>query len=311
MILSVSRRTDIPNYYSPWFFNRIREGYLYVRNPINAHQISKINLSPEVVDGIVFWTKNPAGMLGGLETLAGYAYCFHFTITGYGRDVEPLLPDKRTELMESFRWLSGKIGRDSMVWRYDPIFFNERYTPEYHLKAFAEIARGLAGYTGKATISLLDFYKKTVRNTKDMHITNLTQEELAEFALKMLRIAQNHELSLVTCAAQNRLTSVGIKGEGCIEKAWMERITGCRLKGGLDKNQRGGCGCIESIDVGTYDTCINGCRYCYANDNGEKVKKLVARYQADSPLLCGNLEQGDVITERKVKSLKEMQISLF
>ena len=136
MILSVSRRTDVPNYYSDWFINRLKEGFLYVRNPMNIHQISRINLSPEVIDCIVFWTKNPANMLGKLEYLQDYAYYFQFTLTGYGRDIEPNLPDKRKELIPAFQKLSEKIGKEKVIWRYDPILLSDKYTADYHLRAF-------------------------------------------------------------------------------------------------------------------------------------------------------------------------------
>ncbi len=147
MILSVSRQTDIPNYYSDWFLNRVREGFLYVRNPMNPHQISEIDLSPEAVDCMVFWTKNPSPMLGQLQELGDYPFYFQFTLTGYGEDVEPGLPDKRSELIRTFQELSRQIGSDRVIWRYDPIFLNVRYTAEYHKKAFGEIASCLKGYT--------------------------------------------------------------------------------------------------------------------------------------------------------------------
>ena len=156
MILSVSRRTDIPNYYSEWFVNRIKEGYLYVRNPMNAHQISKIDISPQVVDCIVFWTKNPKNMMSRLSELKGYNYYFQFTITGYGKDVEPNIPDKRTEIIPVFQELSRQIGKEAVIWRCDPIFLSEKYTKEYHLKAFEEIATKLRGYTDKVIISFVN-----------------------------------------------------------------------------------------------------------------------------------------------------------
>lgn len=140
MILSVSRRTDIPNYYSEWFFNRIKEGFVYVRNPMNVHQVSRIDITPEMVDCIVFWTKNPEPMLERLDELALYNYYFQFTLTGYGTDIECNVPNKKEKIIPIFQKLSEKIGRQKVIWRYDPIIFNEKYTPEYHLKAFEQIA---------------------------------------------------------------------------------------------------------------------------------------------------------------------------
>ena len=143
MILSVSRRTDIPNYYSEWFYNRIKEGYLYVRNPMNAHQISKIILSPEVVDCIVFWTKNPEPMFSRLDELDAYQYYFQFTLTGFGNDIECNVPHKKEHMIPVFQKLAKRIGKQKMIWRYDPIIFTDKYTPEYHLKAFRQIAEEL------------------------------------------------------------------------------------------------------------------------------------------------------------------------
>ena len=139
MILSVSRRTDIPNYYSEWFYNRIKEGFLYVRNPMNAHQVSEIKITPDVVDCIVFWTKNPLPMMKRLNETKDYNYYFQFTLTGYGNDVEVNLSNKKTEMIPVFQELSEKIGKQKVIWRYDPIFFSDRYTKEYHLKAFKSI----------------------------------------------------------------------------------------------------------------------------------------------------------------------------
>ncbi len=161
MILSVSRRTDIPNYYADWFLNRIEDGYLYVRNPMNAHQISRINLSPDVVDCIVFWTKNPEPMLDKLDRLKDYKYYFQFTLTGYGKDIEPFLPHKRDKMIPIFQQLSFMIGKEKVIWRYDPIIITDNYTEEYHVKAFREIAMKLNGYCNKVVISFVDTYTKT------------------------------------------------------------------------------------------------------------------------------------------------------
>ena len=131
MIISASRRTDIPSYYSEWFMNRIKEGFLYVRTPMNVHQVSKISLSPDVVDGIVFWTKNPAPMMDKLDLLSDYAYYFQFTVNSYARDIEPNIPNKNDTIIPLFKKLSNRIGKDRVIWRYDPILLTEKYTIEY------------------------------------------------------------------------------------------------------------------------------------------------------------------------------------
>lgn len=311
MILSVSRRTDIPNYYSPWFLNRVKEGFLYVRNPMNVRQISRIDLSPQVVDCMVFWTKNPANMLDRLDELKEYSYYFQFTLTGYGKDIEPNLPDKRQELLETFRKLSEKIGKDKVIWRYDPILINERYTVEYHEKAFEEIADSLKNHTEKVIISFLDFYTKIQENRKRFHMQDLNQEQMFSIARSLAQIAQKNHLTIETCAENIDLQAIGIAHGSCIDKQLIEKILGCRLSLAKDRNQRGACGCYESIDVGAYHTCPNGCKYCYANFSEKAVKESLALYDVNGPLLCSTLGAGDKITERNMHSCMERQLSLF
>ena len=311
MILSVSRRTDIPSFYSEWFYNRIKEGFLYVKNPMNPHQISRVELSPEVVDCIVFWTKNPANMMERLDELNKYMYYFQFTLTGYGRDVETALPDKRKELIPIFQKLSEKIGKQRVIWRYDPILINDKYTKEYHLKAFSEIAEKLNGCTERVIISFIDLYAKTQRNTAGLHIEDISDEDMRMMAGRIAEIAGKHGMEAESCAESIDLESVGVKHGCCIDKKLIEEIIGCKLIAGKDKNQRAECGCYESVETGLYNTCKNGCKYCYANFSEAAVIENVKAYDPSSPLLCGTVGPDDKITERKVKSLKDMQLSFF
>lgn len=311
MILSVSRRTDIPGFYSEWFFNRIREGFLYVRNPMNAHQVSKINLSPEVVDCIVFWTKNPAPMLSRLHELDAYPYYFQFTLTGYGSEIERHIPHKKAVMIPVFQNLSRQIGMERVIWRYDPILFTDKYTPDYHLHAFRQIAEGLDGCTVKCVISFVDYYAKNQKSLLALHPYSLTGEDLLSFAKELSAIADSHGISVASCAETLDLSSCGIGHNCCIDKDLIEKITGCRILADKDKNQRKECGCIGSIEVGTYDTCKNGCLYCYANRTPEIISQNCALYDVDSPLLCGKIMESDKITERKVKSLKDPQMTVW
>lgn len=311
MILSVSRRTDIPGYYSEWFFNRIKEGFVYVRNPMNPHQVSRIDLSPEVVDCIVFWTKNPRPMIKRLDELAGYHYYFQFTLTGYGKDVERNLPDKKEILIPVFQELSQKTGKDRVIWRYDPIIFTRKYTPAYHLKAFGQIAAALRGYTEKCIISFVDLYAKNKKAMESLGAFEMEKAELVEFAKEISKIARENGMSTGSCAESLDLDQCGIEHNSCIDKALIEKITGCRLNARKDKNQRPECGCMESIEIGTYNTCKNGCIYCYANDREENIAKSCSMYDPESPILCGSLNEKDRITERKVSSLIERQLCFF
>ena len=188
MILSVSRRTDIPAFYSEWFYNRIKEGYVYVRNPMNIHQVSKINLSPDVIDCIVFWSKNPRPMLRRLDELKDYLYYFQFTINPYDIGLEVNVPTKNS-IIDTFKELSSKIGPDRVIWRYDPIIITDKVTIEYHIKYFEEIARRLSGYTKTCVISFLDLYKKTERNLQNTYARELYQNEMLTIATALVRIA--------------------------------------------------------------------------------------------------------------------------
>ncbi len=311
MILSVSRRTDIPNYYSEWFYNRIKEGFLYVRNPMNVHQIGEIKITPDVVDCIVFWTKNPLPMMERLDELKAYHYYFQFTLTGYGNDIEANVPDKKASMIPIFCDLSNKIGRERVVWRYDPIFFSDKYTAQYHLKAFRSIAEALNGYTDKCVISFVDIYTKNRKRMESLSGYDLDEGELREFARELSGIANDNRMEIGSCAEKIELGGCGIVHNCCIDKILIEKITGCKLKVGKDKNQRPECGCVESVDVGTYHTCKNGCAYCYANESEKSVARNASKYDPASPLLCSHVEAGDRVRQRKVALLKETQLSMF
>jgi len=159
MIISVSRRTDIPAFYSDWFFKRLEEGFVLVRNPMNPQQVSKVSLSKAVVDCFVFWTKNPKSMLEKLPLLAGYDYYFQFTLNPYDQEIEVNLP-KKAEIIKTFIELSNLIGKDRVIWRYDPILLTDKITIGDHLEYFNILAGQLGDYTRKCVISFLDQYQK-------------------------------------------------------------------------------------------------------------------------------------------------------
>ena len=311
MIISASRRTDIPAYYSEWLFNRLKDENVLARNPMNIHQIGKINLSPDVVDGIVFWTKNPSPMMSRLSELEKYIYYFQFTLTSYGRDVEPNLPSKNDVLIPCFQRLSKTIGRERVIWRYDPILFNEHYTMDYHSKYFALMAAKLGDFTEKCTVSFLDFYKNTERNIKPLGIQHDTAEMQYEIMEKFAAIAAKYGFYIDTCSEKVELDRLNICHSCCIDKARFERLGGYEMKIGKDPNQRSECGCVASVDIGAYNTCRNGCLYCYANYSQTTVKKNSEAHNPKSALLFGEIGEDDVIKEREMKSCKEKQPSLF
>ncbi len=304
MILSVSRRTDIPAFYSDWFFRRIREGFLMVRNPTNPHQVSRIRITPDVTDCIVFWTKDPAPMLARLDELEGYDYYFQFTLNGYGFDAEPNLPPPEQRL-DTFTELARRIGSERVIWRYDPIMFTPRYTPEWHLDCLRYYAQRLRGHTEKCVFSFVDVYpKKNGASLDRLGHRQLGGEELDRFLRGMCSVAADCGMKLATCAERISLESYGIEHNSCIDAALIERITGSRIKARPD-GQREFCGCIKCEDIGTYDTCPHGCVYCYANFRPNTVRERMKEYSPDSPLLCGRVDETcDKITDRPVKSLK-------
>lgn len=312
MILSASRRTDIPAFYSEWFFRRIEEGFVCVRNPMNAYQVSRISLSRDVVDCIVFWTKNPEPMLNSLGKLADYDYYFQFTLNDYDKDAEPRVPELSRRI-ETFLRLSEALGKERVIWRYDPIFFSEKYTPEWHLKSFEMIAAALSEHTEKCVFSFVDIYpSKNGGNLNRLGFRQLDPAELDSFAGELAKIAKQNDLDIATCAEAVDLAKHGISHNSCIDKQLIERITGAALKVGGD-NQREHCGCVKCDDIGSYDTCPHGCVYCYANFRPQIVSDKLKAYDANSPLLCDKITEADKVTERPVKSYKtdSSQLTLF
>lgn len=311
MIISASRRTDIPSFYSDWMFNRLKEGYVCVRNPMNIHQISQISLSPDVVDGIVFWTKNPTPMLERIHELDKYTYYFQFTLNSYGKDVEKNVPSKNDVIIPTFKKLSSIIGKERIVWRYDPILINEHYTIEYHKKYFKKLCESLSNYTQKCTVSFIDLYKNTERNIQPLNIHIPSNDEVINLMDFFSTVAKDNGIYIDTCAEEYDLSSLNIKHACCIDKQRLERIGNYQLKIGKDKNQRGVCGCIESIDIGMYNTCENGCMYCYANFNREMARKNHEKHNPLSPLISGKIEDDDKVNIRNVKSNIDGQLQLF
>lgn len=314
MILSASRRTDIPCYYAEWFVNRLKAGYVLVRNPMNPAQMSRIPLSPDLVDCIVFWTKDAQHILPHLTALdrMGYHYYFQFTLTPYDCVIEPGLRSK-TEIEDTFIELSKRIGRERVVWRYDPIILNDTLDIAYHKAQFERLCDKLCGggpqplYTNTVTVSFVDLYPKL----KTPLIREITAEEMEELGSYIGRTAKGYGLAVGACCEKAGLSGYGMERASCIDKALIEKIIGCPLDILPDKNQREGCGCCESMDIGAYNTCPNGCIYCYATDGAASAERRYRAHNPDSELLTGRAAEGEKITERKVKSHKREQMELF
>ena len=306
MIISASRRTDIPCYYSDWLFRRLEAGFVCTRNPRDPRQISRISLSPEVVDGIVFWTKNPLPMLDKLPLLDDFPFYFQFTLTPYGKDLEPGVPSKSEVLIPAFQQQSKLTSPEQVLWRYDPILLTPKYTVQYHIHYFEALAKRLSGYTRKCTISFVDLYRHL-----GGQFQSLGKGEIYELAGRFSDIAARYSLTLETCSEAIDLSRFGIAHGCCIDGNLFETITGQPLSLTKDKNQREECSCVSSIDIGMYDSCGNGCRYCYANHSPSALRRNLQAHNPDSPLLCGQIDSEDVIRERKMESSRQQQTSFF
>lgn len=309
MIISVSRRTDIPRFFYDWFLNRLKEGFVLVRNPMNYHQVSRIELTPETIDFIVFWSKNPAPMLNKLDLLKPYPFYIQFTINVYDGKIEQNLPPKE-ELVETFKKLSDKTSPKQLVWRYSPVLLTTKYTAEYHLEYFEYLCEQLEGYTQKCNLSFIDMYSKIQAVMKKLGIGEPTDEQKIYLSNEFQKIADKHHISLGACGNLD-LEAAKIEKSYCIDANLISQITGKSFERKKDQNQRQDCYCMPSIDIGTYDTCLNGCKYCYANHAASKAEKNLQSYNVLSPLLCGTLSDKDKITNRKVSLLSAKQPSLF
>ena len=310
MIINTGCRTDIPAFYAKWLMNRIREGYVLVRNPYNPNQVTKYNLSPEVVDCLAFCTKNPEPMLTYLDELDMYKQYWFVTITPYGKDIEPNVPDKK-KVMESFKKLSNYIGVDSIGWRYDPIFIGDGFDVNKHITCFGNMAKELKGYTHNCTISFLDLYEKVKRNAPN--INPPTKEEQIEMAKAFSKIGKENNMVIHACCEKTYLSQYGLQCNGCMSQEIVEKAINNTLQPPKRKNLRQECNCLMGNDIGAYNTCGHLCKYCYANANKQFVIENMKKHDDNSPFLIGKSEPGDKITEAKQKSwrIENEQISFI
>lgn len=309
MILHTGLRTDIPAFYAEWFVNRLREGYVLVRNPYNPIQVTKYRITPEVVDVISFCTKNPGPMLPHMELLKDYGQYWYVTITPYGKEIEPHVPTKE-KVMEDFMRLYRMIGSQAVGWRYDPIFLNDTYTVEKHLTDFEEMARALSGYTDTCVISFIDLYQKVLRNFPE--VKAVPKEDRLRLGKEFAEIAARYGMTVKACAEGRELESYGVDCDGCMTAELFERAIMC----GLDvpkvsgKRARQECACLLGSDIGAYNTCGHLCRYCYANYDEETVRQNMKRHDPQSLLLIGELRAEDVVHEAKQMSWRDGQMRL-
>ncbi len=293
-VVSVSRRTDIPAFYSRWFMNRVRAGFACSRNPFNPNQISTVSLQPDKVACLVFWTKDPRSLLPHVPELEdrGQRSLFHVTVTALPHALEPRVPAPEI-VCEALRHLAQRVGPQRIIWRFDPVVLGESYSPEQALARFERIAADLSGAVATVKISFLQRYRQVIRRLRghagiadlDGGGPGAVPPAVVATARALSAAAQKHGLTIESCAERFDLTSCGIAPGRCLDPALLGRLFGLRLDSRKDPGQRPECGCMRSVDLGVYGTCRHGCRYCYAATD-RALKGAV--HDPQSPLLFGH-----------------------
>lgn len=308
MIFSASRRTDIPSFYADWLFRRLEEGCVAVRH--DARRVTRHVFSRADVDCLAVWTKNPLPLLPRLDVLRRWPCVFQFTLTAYGKEMEPGLPDRAVRL-EAFRELAAAFGPERMVWRYDPLLLGGPCTVAWHVSRFGALARQLRGCARTCVISFLDWYPKIRGRLEALGVRETSPAERRALGAGLAAAARANDLRLCTCAEGGELEAFGIRTAGCLSRELVERAAG-RALDLAPSRQRPLCRCVASVDIGAYGTCGNACAYCYANGEGAPAPGRAAPlHEADSPLLVGRLSPEDTVTERRCASLASRQLSLL
>ncbi len=294
MILNVSGRCDIVAFYTTWFMNRYKEGFVDVRNPFNQKLVSRIYF--EDVDAIMFCTKNPIPILKYLPEITK-PILFHVTLTPYNKDIEPNVIDKR-EIIEAIKKLKDLVGIENLYVRYDPVFISPKYNIEYHKKAFAKMCTLLDGYVKKIIISFLDDYKNVRKNKNILNYRQFTANDYKEIGINFSTIAKSHGMTVQTCFEDRNLSEYGFIIGECFSKKKAYNMTGKKYKNW--KARKGSkCNCVSMVDIGAYNTCNHLCKYCYANYDESKVLKNIKEHDINSSLLIGHITDGDIIKVRK------------
>lgn len=309
MIINTGMRTDIPAFYAKWLLNRIKDGYVYVRNPYYRNLVTKYSLSPEVVDCLAFCTKNPRPLISHLSELDKYKQFWFVTITPYGKDIEMNVPNKK-QVINDFKKLSEHLGKNSVAIRYDPIFINEKFNVNMHIKCFEKLLSELNGYTEDCTISFLDMYEKVKRNAPNLRPPTIAEQ--IEIAKAFSKIGKQNNITIHACCERKYLQDYGLDITGCMSRQIIEKAIKNKLNV-LKNSKRRQCNCLMGNDIGAYNSCMHLCKYCYANANQELVKENIKRHNPNSPFLIGELEPGDKITVANQKSWLNInkQISFF
>ena len=293
MILNVSGRTDIVAFYSEWFINRYKEGFIDVRNPFYPKNVSRIYFDD--VDLIMFCTKNPIPILNKIQEIKK-PIIFHVTLTPYKKDIEPNgIP--KGNIIEAIKKLSNLIGIDNLYIRYDPVFLNSKYDINYHIKAFDNLCNLLDGYVKNIIISFIDYYKNVRYHLKILQIIPFTDDDYKTIGINFSNSAKKHNMTVQTCYENINLVEYGFVKQDCLSKELAYNITGKKFKKWQARGDK--CHCVEMVDIGVYNSCRHFCKYCYANYDEKKVIDNFSMHNPNSSLLIGHLNDDDIIKIRK------------
>ena len=311
MIINTGSRTDTVQYYSEWLLKRFQEGYVYSRNPLFPNKVTRYELNPDVVDCVIFCSKNYEPILGRLQEITSkFNTYFYYTITAYGKDVEPNVPDIEDSIKTLIK-LSKIVGSKRIAWRYDPILLTDKYTKTRHYETFDYMAQKLSPYIDRCIFSFVEMYKKLKTNMPEIIV--LTENDKNEIAKNIGIIAQKHNILLQTCATLENYDKYNILQSGCMTAEILGKANDITFGNIKHAGNRKGCRCMESRNIGDYDTCPNGCKYCYANQNSEIAKKNFEKHNINSALILGELNSTDEITQSRQKSflVKHKQLGLY
>lgn len=300
MIINTGGRTDTVQHYTEWLLKRFSEEYVLSRNPLFPNKVVRYELTPDKVDCVVFCSKDYRPILPRLHEITDrFNTYFHYTITTYGKDVEPGVPsidDSIDTLVE----LSEIVGKGRIAWRYDPILLTDRYTVEKHMEIFESMSERISPYVDRCIFSFVEMYRKLRHNMPE--IIPMTESQMDEMAKGLGNIASMNGLRIQTCGTNGDFTRYGIEKSGCMTLDILGEANGIEFRNLKHKGMREGCHCIESRDIGAYDTCPNGCRYCYANTSPDRVLANMALHDPNSPLLVGELRPEDTIIQGSQRS---------
>ena len=300
MIINTGGRTDTVQYYAKWLLRRFSEGYALTRNPLFPSKISRYELTPDKVDCVVFCSKNYQPILPYLHEITDrFNTYFHYTITAYGQDIEPGVPSIEESLQTLIK-LSKQVGRQRIAWRYDPVLLTEKYTISRHVETFERMARILAPHIDRCIFSFVEMYKKLETNMPELR--PLSEEDKDTLAHGLGTLAKQYGIFIQTCGTNGDFARYGIHASGCMTLDILGKANGIVFKNLKHKGMRQGCHCIESRDIGAYNTCLNGCKYCYANTKSHKARENYRLHDPASPLLLGHVKPEDTIIQGEQKS---------